>query len=254
MHTFFFGESKRKLYGAFSPPAAGRGGGAPVLLCYPFGLEHIRAHMAFRQLSNLLSRGGRGVLRFDFFGTGDSAGSLEDADLSIWSENVETALDELKALSGAERVSVVGLRLGALVASGVLERRRDVEALVLWDPVISGLRFLAEMEMRKAGDAGDEWWIHGFPLSRRFRESLEAADLFAVQVPLEVSVLHLRSKGTASSGSFPDAWTERSGGWEEEVTGDPGDWNYLDEEGAILLPHETVRAASMWLNPSRRTR
>ena len=258
MHTFFFGESKRKLYGAFSPPVAGRGGGAPVLLCYPFGQEHIRAHMAFRQLGNLLSRGGRGVLRFDFFGTGDSAGSLAEADLSIWSQNVETALDELKALTGATHVSVVGLRLGALVAAGVVEARRDVEALVLWDPVLDGPRFLTEMEEQKTGEVGDEWWVNGFPLSGKFRKSLEGADLLNIQVPDEVSVLHLHSGGETSGrgGSivpFPERWTKRGGGWKEEVTGDPGDWNYLDEEGAILLPHETVKAASLWLKGTGRT-
>lgn len=250
MHTFFFGESKRKLYGAYSPPVARRGGGAPVLLCYPFGQEHIRSHMAFRQLGKLLNRGGRGVLRFDYFGTGDSTGRLEEADFPIWVENVGTALEELKALSGASQVSVVGLRLGALAAAAAIEAREDVEGLVLWDPVVGGADFIGEMGGLTTCEEGEDWWVNGFPLSLGFREALKGFDLMSIRAHEHVSVLHLQSGGEPSGIQFPGHWTERSGGWKAEVTVDPNDWNYLDEEGAILLPQEAVRAISLWHNRS----
>ena len=67
-----------------------------MVLCYPWGSEYIHAHRALRQLATRLSMAGFHTLRFDYFGTGDSAGEMEDADLGVWEDDIETAIEELK--------------------------------------------------------------------------------------------------------------------------------------------------------------
>jgi hypothetical protein len=112
--------------------------------------------------------------------------------------------------------------------------------------VVRGRDFLEEMERQGSASVDDAWWVNGFPLSRRFIESVEEAEILPRRIPEAVSVLYLHSDGLPSERDFPDSWTKRPGGWEEVVTDDPSDWNYLDEDGAILLPHGSIRAISLW--------
>ena len=88
-----------------------------------------------RHLATKLSQAGFHTLRFDYFGTGDSAGDLIDADLTGWEGNAESAIEGLKDIAGAPRVTLVGMRIGATVAARAAARLADeIEALVLWDP------------------------------------------------------------------------------------------------------------------------
>ena len=81
MKPIFFGDSKRKLYGVYAPPTGASRRSHAVLLCYPGLQEYGTSHWSFRRLSAMLAREGHHVLRFDYFGTGDSAGNVEDVTL-----------------------------------------------------------------------------------------------------------------------------------------------------------------------------
>ena len=138
MNPFFFGSRERALYGVYHPPRVQGGGRGPVgregvVLCYPFGVEYMRAHRAFRQLTTLLTRQGLHVLRFDYHGTGDSMGEGSEADLVGWTGDVATAIQELRDTAGLARVGLIGLRLGGALAARAAVGRDDVDRLVLWD-------------------------------------------------------------------------------------------------------------------------
>ena len=145
MISFYFGSTDRRLFGAYHP-AQGGGGNRAVLLCYPWGFEYANAHRSMVRLANLLSQAGYHALRFDYYGTGDSAGEDRDADLSGAREDIARAIGELRELSGVETVSIIGLPLGAALA---VMTTRDmpsmVDRLVLWDPVIDGVRYMEEL-------------------------------------------------------------------------------------------------------------
>jgi len=121
------------------------------LLCYPMAQEYMRCHWANRQLVNRLSRAGMHCMRFDYYGSGDSAGMTSDADIAQWQSDVNTGLTELKDISGASKVSLVGLRLGAAMAATAPVKSHRVRKLVLWDPVVSGSLYLDSLrEMHKS--------------------------------------------------------------------------------------------------------
>jgi alpha/beta superfamily hydrolase len=86
------------------------------------------------------------VLRFDYDGLGDSAGSDEDpARVPSWIESVDLAIDAVKANApGPGPVILVGLRTGALLASVVASRRSDISGFVFWAPSMSGREFTRE--------------------------------------------------------------------------------------------------------------
>ncbi len=177
MNAFFFGSSKRQLFGAYHPPASGRARKRAVVLCYPWGQEYLRAHRAFRRLTALLGSAGVHVLRFDYAGTGDSAGEGTDATIATAVEDIGTAIDELKDMSGIPRVGLVGLRLGAMLGAMAATGRRDVDSIVMWDPVLDGREYIEELLRRAGGTAPSPDMtveVDGFALTPAIRTGLAA--------------------------------------------------------------------------------
>ncbi len=113
------------------------------MLCNPIGDDAVRAHRPLRHLAERLARAGFAVLRFDFHGTGDSAGDERQPDrVQTWLEDVRLAAAELRARSGAPEIAMVGLRLGATLA--MLAEVAGVDSLVLWGPYARGSAYHAE--------------------------------------------------------------------------------------------------------------
>lgn len=148
MKPLFFGNPERRLFGVYHPPR----GAAPrppraVLICPPLGTEYIRTHWTLRLMAKQLSRKGVHVLRMDYEGTGDSAGSFEDmTSLTTWDENVSDAIKHLKNESGAETVMVAGLRFGATLAHRAASRHPAiVNSIVLWEPLVDPAEYLMQL-------------------------------------------------------------------------------------------------------------
>jgi pimeloyl-ACP methyl ester carboxylesterase len=138
MTAFHFGSRQRRLFGYYEPARADSRNVQAALLCHPMGNEQVFAYRAMRQLANRLVRAGFHVLRFDYFGTGDSYGDTGEGDLASWCDDIETAIEELKDITGAIKVDVVGLRLGAnLSAQVAFHRPREINKLVLWEPLVA---------------------------------------------------------------------------------------------------------------------
>ncbi len=145
MEPTFFGDPP--LFGIYhSPDPSVPMRDIGVLVCPPVGHEHTRTHRALRVLGESLARAGFHALRFDYRGLGDSWGDSREGSVEGWCEDIDRALCELHALSGAREIAVVGLRLGATLAVRALglrvQGRVRVRRLVMWDPVMSGAEFL----------------------------------------------------------------------------------------------------------------
>jgi pimeloyl-ACP methyl ester carboxylesterase len=109
----------------------------------------MKAHRAFRQLARQLARTGLDVLRFDYSGTGNSWGDGADGTLSQWVLDIVGASDELRATTGVRAVSLLGFRLGGTLALQTTAKVPGVDGLLLWDPVVDGERYLAEVLGRR---------------------------------------------------------------------------------------------------------
>lgn len=180
-----------------------------MLLCNPFGEEAARAHRIYRVLATALERAGYASLRFDLSGTGDSAGDSELCTVEQWLVDLTRAAAELRAVSGAPRVALFGLRLGGTLAAlaaarGELRPRH----LLLWDPVVSGAAYLRELseqhrhylreEMGEAGWDESSWRLSpegfprealGTPISASLAAQLAAIDLTAVTPTAELTTV-----------------------------------------------------------------
>ncbi len=155
----YFGAGQ--LLGALHQPQRLRPRSTAVLLCNPFGEEASRSHRIYRVLATQLERAGFSALRFDYAGTGDSQGDSADARIDGWLRDIDTAAAHLRAVSGATRIALVGLRFGATLAALASQRGLAVRHLLLWDPVVSGAAYLQELIAQHRSymraEIGDGW-------------------------------------------------------------------------------------------------
>lgn len=265
MTPLFFGLGNRRLFGLYTParPAA-NGAARAALLCAPLGQEYLCAHRSMRQLGLQLSSCGYDVLRFDYFGTGDSSGDFLQADLSGWEEDIATAIDELKDTSGARRVVLVGMRLGAALAARVaVKRPRDLQALVLWDPVVAGTEYLHELlsfgsgetpsaapTRQRAAGIGGGHEVLGFPLNARMEDSLAELDLVALVPSLPERSLIAVTQPTPSYPAVVEAVAKRpeSAIVCERLGGLPA-WLNDEDTGAGAVPINVLQRITQWLTP-----
>lgn len=146
MIPFRFGAAGRKLHAIYHEVATRSASVAGVLICNPFGQEAVRTHRMFRVLADRLARAGVPVLRFDYFGTGDSDGDDTDGELEAWCADVVAADRELRRRARCEDTLWVGARLGATLAALASARAaRPPRRLVLWEPVTSGSAYLGSL-------------------------------------------------------------------------------------------------------------
>ena len=250
MNPFFFGTSAKQLFGVHHPPLIQATRSTAVLLCYPFGDEYMRTHKAMRQLAIQLAKAGFHVLRFDYFGTGDSAGNGEDATMEQWIEDIGVAADELKDTSGHAKISMVGLRLGGTLAVKAAAVRADVDHLLLWDPIVDGAAYFKELMLTplQPGAApvlpapGATASAAGFPATPALRGELATLDLRAPNAvsPGRVTqiVSHERDEFTGLR--------ERLQGRPDFIyqhAPSPAPWIEPEKSaGAMVLPHAIIQA------------
>ena len=148
MTPSYFGPPSRQMFGIHHAASTARKSDKAVLLISPFGHEALRIHRFYRLLAERLSRQGVSVLRFDPYGTGDSAGDDEDVDLQGWSADILQAHRELARLSGATRIRWFGSRLGAnaaMLAAACDPAPAYLDQVVAWDPIPDGRAYLADL-------------------------------------------------------------------------------------------------------------
>jgi len=211
----FFGPAERPLFGwVHHAPAEA----APLglVVCNPFGYESICAHRSLRHFAQAAAAAGIPALRFDYDGTGDSAGCDRDPGrVAAWVASVRAAIDALRAATGVGKVCVLGFRLGAMLGALAAADRDDVSGFVAVAPVTSGRAYLRELralQMAQPAAApgasavpADEREALGFPLTAETQAALNAVDLVRQDLRPAARVLLLDREDLPGA----DAWAAR---------------------------------------------
>ena len=104
-----------------------------IIMCHGFTSNKTEKNKLFVEAARKFSEEGYDVLRFDFFGSGDSEGDFQDSLVSKNIQNLKDAADWAKQ-NGYLETAVLGISMGAatavLTASDI-----DLKALVLWSTV-----------------------------------------------------------------------------------------------------------------------
>ncbi|MEM9232902.1 MAG: hypothetical protein AAGA69_01525 [Pseudomonadota bacterium] len=170
MTALTFGSGDAPLFGVYHPATGVARARRAVLLCNPFGEEAIRAFRPFQKLAERFAAEGVACLRFDYLGTGDSAGDDDLVSVKSMATSILTAHEELVDLSEAREIYWVGLRLGAWAA---LDATADIQpaGIFLWDPIRDGADYAAHLAALPA--AGEEEAL-GFPVTEPLRAELQS--------------------------------------------------------------------------------
>lgn len=138
MNLLTLGSTERSLFAIHEPAAETGGRLRAAVICNPWGEEYTYAHRSLRHLATRLTRSGVHVLRFDYHGTGDSGGDESDVTLAGLESDIGQAVEAAQDVTGARQITLIGLRLGAnLAVRGATRVRGDVNALVVWDPLLA---------------------------------------------------------------------------------------------------------------------
>ncbi len=236
MEAFYFGASENYLYGVYHPPTINKMRDEAVLICSPFGQEYMRSHRSLKQLAVGLSKLGYHVLRFDYRGQGDSAGDLEGVTPQQWQEDILSACQELLDVSMAKKISIVGLRLGALLAASLPEKPKSLRRMVVWDPVVGGQEYLNEIKPGAKQVNGDNSLsINGFIMPATFQDALKSLSLNSSLSQFSGAFHHVVSHENETVLRLKDGWSKFDN-YRYTLCPSPHDWNYVDSVGGLLWP------------------
>jgi pimeloyl-ACP methyl ester carboxylesterase len=252
----YFGPADRPLFGWLhraGAPSSSLG----LVVCNPFGYEAVCAHRSLRHFCEAAAAAGVAALRFDYDGTGDSAGDdREPARLAAWVKSVHHAIDELRRAAGVERVAVLGVRLGALVATLAASERDDVAGLVAIAPVVAGKAHLRELRALQMAMSRPPVPAHvvveadvqealGFVLTAETKGALSAVDLTKLERRPAPTVLLIERDDLPGN----DAWPTRLAA--QGVTVDrrrlPGYAEMMLGPQFAVVPEAMVTAATGWM-------
>ena len=254
--SFYFGNPEKPLFGCYHAPQSRVHRNCGVVLCYPMVSEYLWTHRIYRQIAVRLSMAGFPVLRFDYYGCGDSGGEAEEGGIRQWCTDISAATDQVKERCYSDQVCLVGMHFGATLATLAGTQRSDVDGLVLWDPNVNGTDYLSELNVRhqqrlfhshgKAGSGSSTDQpreLLGFPITDAMFAELKAVDLLAgVRRPASKTLII--SSGSGVGGELLRDHLE-SLGTQVEVQHIPGPGSW-DANRMKQVPVNIIQAVVAW--------
>lgn len=249
-----------------------------------FAEEMNKSRSMVRAQAAAFAKTGATVIVPDLLGTGDSEGDFGDANWDMWKQDIRYLV--LRAQQqGAEKITLWGLRAGALMALDLVDEGLEgVSHLILWQPVHSGeqmltqflrLRMAAGMmsgeqetvaQLRERLSAGEKLEVAGYDVAPSMLSQLDQVSLkkMALKPPLKVDWLEVVATEGRSllpvSQKLIALW--QSQGIEiysKAIVGEPF-WttqeitlapNLIDETVQLILPSLTSGISSAELPASR---
>lgn len=256
---FYFGASDKSLFGCYHEPHSGQTRSCAVVICQPIGHEYINSHRALRQLAVRLADCGFPVLRFDYFGCGDSLGDSAEGRISQWLDDLSQAILEIKRRTKLRGLCLVGLRLGASLSLMAATHRSEVTNLVLWDPVVKGKDYLEGLNSFKEemlrfrpkpkSKERLEWPkdIIGFPMTRDIYEDIGGIDLLAIPRRPADNVLIIETHVATVVSSLKGALEETGTSVSLERVDAPQIW-LPTADGSLLVPGPVLQTVISWIS------
>jgi pimeloyl-ACP methyl ester carboxylesterase len=260
VQPFYFGSSETPLFGCYHAPPSDAARSCAIVFCDPLGHEYIRTHRAFRLLADRCAHAGFPVLRFNYFGCGDSSGASEDGSVRRWLTDVSTAIDEMKQRCGQTDLCLLGSRLGGALAMMAGAERGDVRAMVLWDPVVNGNAYVKQLaawhrkmllyahvkeSQRSSGIPAEAL---GFALPDSLASGLARLDLLNVREKPASEVLLIETKAQVTGRRLREHLLNMSAHVSHQSFSIADMWLWFEYMGNVLAPAVILRSIVHWIS------
>ena len=197
-------------------------------------------------LAEALADAGLPALLMDLHGCSQSAGRLDDENIGArWEADIKAAVRHARE-TGAERIIVVGVRLGFPLAAEALTDE-PLAALVAWAPIVSGKRYVRELKVLQSTADADEAGtiaIGGFSFPRAVLERIAALDLAQIAVP-DASCVMMREMTEGLYAPWLARLSERGMIVQEQVSTQIHPWLFGGKDQPEL-PHEDINGLARW--------
>ncbi len=141
-----FEGSRGVLRGMFHRPVE-EGPFPTVIFLHGFTGNHIETFRLFVQMSRILTAKGFGVLRFDFYGSGDSDGSFDDFTVKSQLRDVQAAINWVSAQPGVDvsRLGLLGFSQGGCITALSAGRDPRIKTVVFWNAAANPNRYVQKV-------------------------------------------------------------------------------------------------------------
>ena len=214
----------------------------------PLFYERQLCHRTLRALADRLAASGALALRFDYTGTGDSAGDLDDADPARWAADLAAAWARVREDAGPVSGFILGLRAGAFLAMRAVGSGAFGSVgprLIAWSPVLDGREWVETLDRaherwyrryraqhRRHADTGSAM---GRVLGRPFPSELRRAMLEPMPEPKgRAPVLLVQTEGHELARDRFASLSRIASGLEVLSVPPPAPWD--EDPGAVAPP------------------
>lgn len=169
-----------QVVGMWHAPSAAEAPPFPVVVfLHGFTADKAEAQRNFVYTARALAATGIASLRFDFRGSGDSAGDFSDMTVAREVSDARAALSFAREQAGVDtlRSGILGMSFGGLIAVLTLAEEPAVRTAVLWNPVSDLIRLVEQR--RTPASAAQLATLgavdyNGWPVGPAFLEALPA--------------------------------------------------------------------------------
>lgn len=155
VQPFYLTGSSGPLFAIYYSPSKSVACTRNILVAPSFAEEMNRCRSMVSQQARQLCSIGVGTLVIDPYGTADSAGDFEELTWDSWHNDLLTGLEWLRRQPGGCD-TLLGIRLGAVMAANIVAAHGGLTRLLLWQPVITGKTFFNQfLRIRVAADMND---------------------------------------------------------------------------------------------------
>lgn len=207
---FFPNRERARLFGVLHPVMdQAQHSGVAVVYCAPLFEEKLWSHRVMVNFARFLAARGTPVLRFDYCGDGESEGEFREASIDSRVADTCSAVAHAGERFGVDRIILLGLGVGAMIAAAAARNLDEVAGLAMWAPIASGSRLLNDMlRMHLTAQmvvhrkvihdrealvrqimAGGQVNVEGYDIARPLYEQLAAIELEAMLAVISVGTL-----------------------------------------------------------------
>lgn len=141
---FFPNREGKRLFGILHE-AQGAPRQLALVYCAPLFEEKLWSHRVAVNFARFMADRGVAVLRFDYFGDGESEGLFEQASVRSRIRDIEDATRLCRDQTGARQVLGLGLCYGGTLALCAALSSSLLDGAIGWAPVMDGERYLGDL-------------------------------------------------------------------------------------------------------------